>query len=107
MAGREAKVLFEYVKDEVDELTLAVGDIIKNVTPVPNVDGWCEGDLNGVRGMFPSNFVEFLPNSNNIDATQSTADAGSGKNQCTNFWGSQAINYDFVFFSIIVNNQFV
>lgn len=24
-------------------------------------DGWCEGELNGARGMFPDNFVHLLP----------------------------------------------
>ena len=24
-------------------------------------EGWCEGMLNGVRGMFPDNFVEIQP----------------------------------------------
>lgn len=24
-------------------------------------DGWCEGELNGQRGMFPDNFVQLRP----------------------------------------------
>lgn len=79
MAGREAKVLYEYEKENFDELTLKIGDIIRNVTPVQDVDGWCQGELNGIQGMFPSNFVEFLPNSQDVDEHQPTADAGSGK----------------------------
>lgn len=67
VAGREAKVLFDYQKVEVDELTLQVGDIIKNVIVVPDVDGWCEGETDGNRGMFPSNFVEFLPSTTPVE----------------------------------------
>lgn len=51
-------VVVEYPYDakEDDELTLKTGDIITNVITV--VDGWCEGTLNGKRGMFPDNFVK-------------------------------------------------
>lgn len=56
--GRSAEVTFAYDASEDDELALAVGDIIRNV--VEKDVGWCEGELCGKRGMFPSNFVEFL-----------------------------------------------
>ena len=53
-----AKVTFEYDALQEDELALSVGDIIKNVEEKDV--GWCEGELNGKSGMFPSNFVEFI-----------------------------------------------
>ena len=42
--------------EEEDELNLEVGDIITNIADVE--DGWCEGILNGKKGMFPINFAE-------------------------------------------------
>ncbi|XP_078069007.1 CD2-associated protein isoform X2 [Mustelus asterias] len=42
-----------------DELTLKVGDLIKNVRKLEE-EGWCEGELNGQRGLFPDNFVKEL-----------------------------------------------
>lgn len=94
VVGREAKVLFDYEKVEVDELSLKVGDTIKNVVVVPDVDGWCEGEINGIRGMFPSNFVEFLPSSTagaESPPTQITADSASGSSSTSSIAGRKAI----------------
>lgn len=55
LAG-EVLVEYEYEAKEPDELTLNVGDIITNVVKV--ADGWCEGTLNGKKGLFPDNFVK-------------------------------------------------
>ena len=109
MVGREAKVRFDYEKVEVDELNLQVGDIIKNVTAVPDVDGWCEGEIDGKRGMFPSNFVEFLPTSSAVaesppttTSTTVTADIspGSSKNIATELNKRiQDIYFFFIFIS--------
>ena len=49
------EVEFEYEAQQSDELTIHVGDIIRNCKPVEN--GWLEGELNGKRGLFPENFV--------------------------------------------------
>ena len=54
--GRKARVTFSYKPEQDDELVLEVGDIITNITDVDV--GWCEGELNGKKGMFPDNFVE-------------------------------------------------
>lgn len=54
----EAVVEFQYTAQEEDELTLKVGDVITNVTKTS--EGWCEGTLNGRRGMFPDNFVKVI-----------------------------------------------
>ncbi|XP_030577525.1 CD2-associated protein isoform X2 [Archocentrus centrarchus] len=55
----EVVVEFDYVALHDDELTLRLGDIIKNVRYIEE-DGWMEGDLNGKRGLFPDNFVKEL-----------------------------------------------
>ncbi|XP_043861440.1 CD2-associated protein isoform X2 [Dromiciops gliroides] len=51
--------IVEYDYDAVhdDELTIRVGDIIRNVKKLEE-EGWLEGELNGRRGMFPDNFVK-------------------------------------------------
>lgn len=57
MSGAEVVVEYEYEALHEDELTLRLGDIIKNVRHIEE-DGWMEGDLNGKRGLFPDNFVK-------------------------------------------------
>jgi len=49
-------VLYDYDAEQPDELTLRVGNIIKNCKVVE--DGWMEGEFNGKRGIFPDNFVK-------------------------------------------------
>ncbi|EHB13278.1 CD2-associated protein, partial [Heterocephalus glaber] len=51
--------IVEYDCDAVhdDELTIRVGEIIRNVKKLQE-EGWLEGELNGRRGMFPDNFVK-------------------------------------------------
>lgn len=53
----EVVVEYEYEAAHEDELTLRLGDIIKNVRRIEE-EGWMEGDLNGRRGLFPDNFVK-------------------------------------------------
>lgn len=57
LSRAEVVVEFEYEALHDDELTLRLGDIIKNVRYIEE-DGWMEGDLNGKRGLFPDNFVK-------------------------------------------------
>ena len=52
----EAVVTFDYDSQQDDELTLRVGQILKNVRLAE--EGWAEGELFGEVGMFPTNFVE-------------------------------------------------
>ena len=49
------EVKFEYEAEQPDELTIHVGDIIKNCMIVEK--GWMEGELNGKRGIFLSNYL--------------------------------------------------
>ncbi|KAK9956691.1 hypothetical protein ABG768_014407 [Culter alburnus] len=53
----EVVVEYEYEALHEDELTLRLGDVIKNVRRIDE-DGWMEGELNGKRGLFPDNFVK-------------------------------------------------
>ncbi len=50
---------FEYEATHDDELTLRLGDVIRNVRRIEE-EGWMEGDLNGKRGLFPDNFVKVI-----------------------------------------------
>nr|KAG5692636.1 hypothetical protein BaRGS_003526 [Batillaria attramentaria] len=52
----EAVVEFDYDAEQEDELTLRVGNVIRNVITAEG--GWWEGELNGKKGMFPENFVK-------------------------------------------------
>uniref|UniRef100_A0A8C3IA68 CD2-associated protein n=1 Tax=Chrysemys picta bellii TaxID=8478 RepID=A0A8C3IA68_CHRPI len=55
--------IVEYDYDAIhdDELTIRVGEIIRNVKKLEE-EGWLEGELNGKRGMFPDNFVKEVKN---------------------------------------------
>ncbi|XP_048453293.1 CD2-associated protein isoform X3 [Rhincodon typus] len=53
----EVTVEYDYEALQDDELTLRVGDLIRNVRKLEE-EGWCEGELNGKRGLFPDNFVK-------------------------------------------------
>lgn len=70
LIGRRARVTFSYKPEQDDELTLEVGDIITNIVDVDV--GWCEGELNGKKGVFPNNFVEMIPASEEVVAPQPT-----------------------------------
>jgi hypothetical protein len=64
----EARVEFDYVANEEDELTLNVGEVITDVVKVS--EGWCEGTLNGKRGLFPDNFVKEVKKEKPAEAVQ-------------------------------------
>lgn len=55
----EVVVEYEYDALHEDELTLRLGDVIRNVRRIEE-EGWMEGDLNGKRGLFPDNFVKVI-----------------------------------------------
>ena len=59
--GKERGVVeFEYEGEQNDELTLHVGDVVTILEKDVN-EGWSKGELNGKIGLFPDNFVKFLP----------------------------------------------
>ncbi|XP_042325431.1 CD2-associated protein isoform X2 [Sceloporus undulatus] len=53
----EYVVEYDYDAVHDDELTIRVGEIIRNVKKLEE-EGWLEGELNGRRGLFPDNFVK-------------------------------------------------
>ncbi|XP_056418988.1 CD2-associated protein isoform X2 [Hyla sarda] len=53
----EYVVEYDYDAVHEDELTMRVGDVIKNVRRLDE-EGWMEGEINGKRGAFPDNFVK-------------------------------------------------
>ncbi|XP_025907943.1 SH3 domain-containing kinase-binding protein 1 isoform X1 [Nothoprocta perdicaria] len=61
---RRCQVAFSYMPQNEDELELKVGDIIEVVGEVE--EGWWEGILNGKTGMFPSNFIKELSESEDV-----------------------------------------
>ncbi|XP_012682795.1 CD2-associated protein [Clupea harengus] len=63
---RLCKALFEYVPQNEDELELKMGDIIEVTEEVE--EGWWSGLLNGKFGLFPSNFVKEMEESDEADA---------------------------------------
>ncbi|KAF8561737.1 hypothetical protein P879_08939 [Paragonimus westermani] len=50
--------LYEYIRDKDDELTFSENQIIYVVKK--NDDGWWEGIMNGITGLFPGNYVEVI-----------------------------------------------
>lgn len=53
----EVLVLLDFEATMPDELTVCVGDVVKNVSKAKE-EGWLEGDLRGKRGIFPGNFAK-------------------------------------------------
>ncbi|KTG31122.1 hypothetical protein cypCar_00030240, partial [Cyprinus carpio] len=56
----EVLVLMDFEATMPDELTVCVGDVVKNVSKGKE-EGWLEGELRGKRGMFPCNFAKEVP----------------------------------------------
>ncbi|KAI5646500.1 variant SH3 domain-containing protein [Phthorimaea operculella] len=56
--GVSCMVNYSYDASEPDELTLRVGDVVRDVERLSG--GWWRGELRGRRGMFPDNFVTVL-----------------------------------------------
>lgn len=50
-------MLLDFEATMEDELTVMVGDVVKNVSKGKE-EGWLEGELRGKRGIFPANFVK-------------------------------------------------
>lgn len=53
-------MLVDFEGTMADELTVHMGDVVKNVTKASE-EGWLEGELNGKKGIFPANFVKEVP----------------------------------------------
>nr|XP_008201197.1 PREDICTED: SH3 domain-containing kinase-binding protein 1 isoform X1 [Tribolium castaneum] len=55
------EVKFPYKAQNDDELTLKEGDLVVLISKDGQDPGWWKGELNGVVGVFPDNFVTVLP----------------------------------------------
>uniref|UniRef100_A0A8C5LLF1 SH3 domain containing 19 n=1 Tax=Leptobrachium leishanense TaxID=445787 RepID=A0A8C5LLF1_9ANUR len=53
-----ARALFDFCGENVDELTFKAGDIISSVETIDNE--WMSGELCGISGIFPKNFIQRL-----------------------------------------------
>eukprot|EP01104_Vermistella_antarctica_P018438 TRINITY_DN6828_c0_g1_i1.p1 TRINITY_DN6828_c0_g1~~TRINITY_DN6828_c0_g1_i1.p1 ORF type:complete len:780 (+),score=183.52 TRINITY_DN6828_c0_g1_i1:167-2506(+) len=53
---------YTYEKQATLELSFEAGDLIKVLEKDPSGTGWWKGDLNGQKGMLPSNFCVLLTN---------------------------------------------
>ena len=58
-AGPQCRALYDYAGETPDDLAFSEGDII-GVLDQTDPSGWWQGQLNGVTGFFPSNFVEMI-----------------------------------------------
>lgn len=58
VAVSKARVIFNYIPTQPDELQLQIDDIINVLDKNLEDDGWWKGELNGRVGVFPDNFVE-------------------------------------------------
>ncbi|XP_077381967.1 SH3 domain-containing protein 21 [Festucalex cinctus] len=56
----EVLVLINFEGTMADEITVRMGDVVKNVTKASE-EGWLEGEVRGKRGIFPANFVKEVP----------------------------------------------
>ena len=54
--ARSVVAIYDYMKDKDDELTFNEGALIFVIKK--NDDGWWEGVMDGVTGLFPGNYVE-------------------------------------------------
>ncbi|XP_063911799.1 SH3 domain-containing kinase-binding protein 1-like isoform X2 [Zophobas morio] len=55
------EVKFPYKAQNEDELTLREGDLVTLISKDGQDPGWWKGELNGLVGVFPDNFVTLLP----------------------------------------------
>lgn len=63
----KVEALYDYVKDKDDELSFTAATIIYVLKK--NDDGWFEGTADGITGLFPGNYVEFLSAGNLDEST--------------------------------------
>lgn len=52
------EALYDYTADEDNELSILAGDRIVVIEEDTDGSGWTEGELNGVRGLFPTSYVK-------------------------------------------------
>ncbi|CAK7893845.1 protein Bzz1p [[Candida] anglica] len=52
------EALYDYVADGDDEISISAGDRIVLIQDDTDGSGWTEGELGGVKGMFPTSYVK-------------------------------------------------
>jgi son of sevenless-like protein len=57
------QALYDYEADDRTSLSFRAGDIIQVITQLES--GWWDGYMQGVRGWFPSNYCQLIPNTEN------------------------------------------
>ena len=60
MSDDQCEVVFSYQGIGKDELTLQVGQVVNIITKEVEDAGWWKGELDGVVGVFPENFVKLI-----------------------------------------------
>lgn len=53
--------MYPYTAANIDELSLAIGDMVTIISRDVPDQGWWKGELKGKIGLFPDNFVTVLP----------------------------------------------
>ncbi|XP_063146861.1 unconventional myosin-If isoform X1 [Candoia aspera] len=56
ISGPRCRALYQYLGQDVDELSFSVGDVIDLL--MEDASGWWKGRLRGREGLFPGNYVE-------------------------------------------------
>ncbi|TID19174.1 hypothetical protein CANINC_003744 [Pichia inconspicua] len=59
-AGESCRALYDYTAQAAGDLTFHAGDVIRIIQRTPDQNGWWTGELNGVQGVFPGNYVQLL-----------------------------------------------
>lgn len=58
-AGVRVRALYNYTRQEDDELSIAVGDIFEKLEDADD-QGWCKGRKDGRCGLYPANYAELI-----------------------------------------------
>lgn len=77
----KARVLFPFKAQNRDELNLRVEDVVNVLQKDLPDDGWWLGEVNGVIGVFPDNFVRLLPEMQEQVKSQSQKDTNGFGNE--------------------------
>jgi len=62
-----AHVVYSYMAENDDELSLTVGDSVVVLDKNLEDSGWWKGEINGKIGVFPDNFVELVTANSYVD----------------------------------------
>jgi amphiphysin len=56
--GESCTALYDYTAQAAGDLTFRAGDMIRIIQRTTDQNGWWTGELNGVQGVFPGNYVQ-------------------------------------------------